>query len=67
MGKTLFAVSTAALMVAFAVGWVDPKHPSPCCPCGIGPGRHVPNDDKREAAAFRALRGLLLRILTAAA
>ncbi len=25
MGKTLFAVSTAALMVAFAVGWAIPN------------------------------------------
>jgi hypothetical protein len=30
-------------------------------PRGIGPGRYVPYDDKREAAAFRALCGLLLR------
>ena len=61
MGKTLFAVSTAALMVAFVAGWAIHKHPSPCCPRGIGPDRYVPNDDRREAAAFRALRGLLLR------
>ena len=61
MAKTLFAVSTAALMVAFVAGLGDPKHPSPCCPRCIGPGRYIPNDDRREAAAFRALRGLLLR------
>ena len=64
MAKTLFAVSTAALMVAFVAGWAASQQPSPCCPGGIGPGRYVRNDDKREADACRALCRLFVRVLS---
>ena len=63
MAKTLFAVSTAALMVAFVAGWAV----IPDSQARVAPAETVQVDTfqmmtQREADALRALRRLLLRV-----
>ena len=64
MAKTLFAVSTAALMVAFVAGWAVSDTQARVAPAEIGPDRYIRNDENREADAVRALCRLFVRFLS---
>ena len=61
MGKTLFGVSTAALMVAFAVGWAIPNTQAHIAPAALA----QVDTFQLMTGAKHTLRGLFLRILTA--
>ena len=63
MAKTLFAVSTAALIVACVAGWAAiPTSQARVAEAATVQVDTIQNDDKREADAFRALRRLFVRI-----